>query len=140
MARNDIQIAPAHLDHPLIEALDEERLRQSKRNGTFCMLLNAGTVHAGISRLSRESAHPFFGSYANRKMQDTKFRVEDIEPVIRDVADVIIDQGLRKYQLYEKSSTLLEFSEMKVVRPGACYELITDVRELEFGTSFKNAA
>lgn len=133
-------IAPAHLDHPLIEALDEEGLRRSTRNGTVCMLLNAGAFHAEISRLSRENAHPLFGSSANRTMQGTKFRVEDIEPEIRDVADVIIDHGLRKYHLYEKSSTLLNLKDMKVVRVGSCYELITDALELEFGISLKQAA
>ncbi len=133
-------IAPAHLDHPLIEALDEEGLRRSTRDGTVCMLLNAGAFHAEISRLSREECHPLFGSSANRTMQGTKFRVEDIEPEIRDVADVIVDYGLRKYHLYEKSSTLLDLSEMKVVRVGSCYELITDALELEFGISLRKAA
>ncbi|KRS15778.1 Sua5/YciO/YrdC/YwlC family protein [Roseovarius indicus] len=133
-------IAPAHPDHPLIEALDEEGLRRSTRDGTVCMLLNAGAFHAEISRLSREECHPLFGSSANRTMQGTKFRVEDIEPEIRDVADVIVDYGLRKYHLYEKSSTLLDLSEMKVVRIGSCYELITDALELEFGISLKQAA
>lgn len=133
-------IAPAHLDHPLIEALDEEGLRRSTRDGTVCMLLNAGAFHAEISRLSREECHPLFGSSANRTMQGTKFRVEDIEPEIRDVADVIVDYGLRKYHLYEKSSTLLDLSEMKVVRVGSCYELITDALELEFGICLRKAA
>lgn len=133
-------IAPAHLDHPLIGALDPEGLRRSTRNGTVCMLLNAGAFHAEISRLSREACHPLFGSSANRTMQGTKFRVEDIEPEIQAVADIIVDHGLRKYHLYEKSSTLLDLAEMKTVRVGSCYELITDALEREFGINLNQAA
>lgn len=133
-------IAPARMDHPLIAALDEEGRRRSTRDGTVCMLLNAGSFHAEISRLSREEVHPLFGSSANRTMQGTKFRVEDIEPEIRAVADIVIDYGLRKYHHYGKSSTLLDLSEMKVVRVGSCYELIVDALERDFGLSLPKAA
>lgn len=132
-------IAPARMDHPLIAKLDEEGRRRSTRDGTVCMLLNAGAFHAEISRLSREEEHPLFGSSANRTMQGTKFRVEDIEPEVRDVADIVIDYGLRKYHQYAKSSTLLAFPSLEVVRVGSCYELITDAVSRDFGVSLKNA-
>lgn len=120
-------IAPARMDHPLIAALDEEGRARSTRDGTVCMLLNAGPFHAAISRLSREEGHPLFGSSANRSLSGTKFRVEDIEPEVKAVADHVVDYGLRKYHLYRASSTLLDLSSMSVVRFGSCYELIRDV-------------
>ncbi|WP_417725275.1 Sua5/YciO/YrdC/YwlC family protein [Salipiger sp.] len=126
-------IAQADMDHPLIRALDDEGRRRSTRDGTICMLLNAGAFHAAISRLSHEACHPLFGSSANRTLQGTKFRVEDIEPEIRAVADVEIDYGLRKYHLYGKSSTLLDLRDMSVVREGSCYELIRDALDRDFG-------
>jgi tRNA A37 threonylcarbamoyladenosine synthetase subunit TsaC/SUA5/YrdC len=126
-------IAPARLDHPLLKAVSPETLERSHRDGTIAMLLNAGPFHAEICRLSRAEMHPLFGSSANLSLSGTKFRVEDIEPEIRAIADVVIDHGLRKYHLYKASSTLLDVERMEVVRYGACFELIADVLSRDFG-------
>lgn len=120
-------IGPARLDHPHFHALDERGASRSTRDGTVCMLLNAGPFHAEICRLSRIHRHVLFGSSANRSLQGTKFCVEDIEPEIRSIADCVIDYGLRKYHLYRASSTLIDITTMRVVRVGSCYELIADV-------------
>ena len=126
-------IAPARLDHPLLKAVSPATLERSHRNGTVAMLLNSGPFHAEICRLSRTETHPLFGSSANLSLSGTKFRVEDIEPEIRAIADVTIDHGLRKYHLYKASSTLLDLERMEVVRHGACFELIADVLRRSFG-------
>jgi len=60
------------------------------------MLLNAGPLHRAITALSYESGTLLFGSSANLTLHGTKFRVEDIEPEIMDIADVVIDHGLMK--------------------------------------------
>jgi tRNA A37 threonylcarbamoyladenosine synthetase subunit TsaC/SUA5/YrdC len=125
-------IAPARMDHPVLLAMDDRGLSRSSLASTICMLLNAGRFHAAICRLSHEHGHPLFGSSANKSMQGTKFRVEDIEPDIRQIADVIVDYGLRKYHHYAASSTLLDIVSMKVVRVGSCYELISDVLQRFF--------
>jgi len=125
-------IAPARLDHPLLAAVSPATLDRSHRGGTIAMLLNAGPFHAEICRLSRAESQPLFGSSANRSLAGTKFRVEDIEPEIRAIADVTIDHGLRKYHLYRASSTLLDVERMEVVRHGACHELIADVLRRDF--------
>lgn len=126
-------IAPARQEHPLLRALDRDAWEASSKAGTVCMLLNAGPFHEAICRLSLAAGHPLFGSSANRTMTGTKFRIEDIEPEIRAIADVVIDYGLRKYHLYKSSSTLLDITSMKVVRFGSCYELISDILERQFG-------
>jgi tRNA A37 threonylcarbamoyladenosine synthetase subunit TsaC/SUA5/YrdC len=120
-------IGPARMDHPHFHALDERGVSRSTRDGTVCMLLNAGSFHAEICRLSRVHRHVLFGSSANRSLQGTKFCVEEIEPEIRSIANCIIDHGLRKYHLYRASSTLIDVTTMRVVRVGSCYELIADV-------------
>lgn len=120
-------IGPARMDHPHFHALDERGASRSTRDGTICMLLNAGLFHAEICRLSRIHRHVLFGSSANRSLQGTKFCVEDIEPEIRGIADCVVDYGLRKYHLYRASSTLIDITTMRVVRVGSCYELIADV-------------
>ena len=125
-------IAPARHGHPILRKLDAAALDGSTKNGTLLMLLNAGPFHAAISRLSREAVHPLFGSSANLSLSGTKFRVEDIEQEIIDIADIVVDHGLRKYHLYRASSTLLDLETLDVVRFGACYDLIADVLRRHF--------
>ena len=90
-------IAPCRLDHPMLAALDAETLAASTREGTVAMLLNAGHFHAELTRLSHDALFPLFGSSANLSLGGTKFRVEDIEPQIIAIADIVIDHGLQRY-------------------------------------------
>ena len=125
-------IAPARMTHPLLAALDPDTLSASTADGTLCMLINAGAFHAAICRLSHQSTHPLFGSSANLSLSGTKFRVEDIEPEVRAIADIVIDHGLRKYHAYKASSTLLDLRTYTVIRHGSCFELIADILRRQF--------
>ncbi|MBT3787474.1 MAG: hypothetical protein HN725_21825 [Alphaproteobacteria bacterium] len=125
-------IAPAHLDHPLLAPLAGDALDRSSKDRTIAMLLNAGPFHAEICHLSLEELHPLFGSSANVSLTGTKFRVEDMEPAITDIADIIINYGLRKYHLYQASSTLLNVATLEVVRYGSGFELIADILKRHF--------
>jgi tRNA A37 threonylcarbamoyladenosine synthetase subunit TsaC/SUA5/YrdC len=122
-------IAPCDLSHPLLNVIS---LEGSNKDGTIALLMNAGSFHGAISRLSLAAGHPLFGSSANRSLQGTKFRIEDMEPEITAIADIIIDHGLRKYHPYKASSTLLDVMTMEVVRHGACFELIADILQRRF--------
>ena len=126
-------IAPCRMDHPLIANLAPISRPRSTKSGTVAMLINAGSFHAEICRLSRERMQPLFGSSANLSLAGTKFRVSDIEPEVRAIADICSDHGLRKYHLYRASSTLLDIRTLEVVRHGACFELIADVLRRHFG-------
>jgi tRNA A37 threonylcarbamoyladenosine synthetase subunit TsaC/SUA5/YrdC len=126
-------IAPCRPDHPLLRKLTPDAYERSSKFDTIAMLMNSGPFHAEICRLSRDQGHPIFGSSANRSLTGTKFRVEDIEPEIQDIANICIDHGLRKYHLYKASSTLLDIESMTVVRYGACFEIIADVLQRDFG-------
>ena len=132
-------VAPARLDHPLLAKLPAGAIRASQKDGTIVMLLNAGRFHREICRLSREEGHPLFGSSANLSLAGTKFRVEDIEPEIAAVADIVVDHGLRKYHRYRASSTLLNVMTLEVVRVGACYETIADILARCFGVELPPA-
>jgi tRNA A37 threonylcarbamoyladenosine synthetase subunit TsaC/SUA5/YrdC len=125
-------IAPARLDHPILQKMTQTALAGSSKTGTVLMLVNAGSLHREICRLSRQQIHPLFGSSANLSLTGTKFRVDDIEPEIMAIADIVIDHGLRKYHLYRASSTLLNLKTLEVVRFGSCYELICDVLRRHF--------
>jgi hypothetical protein len=100
------------------------------------MLLNAGPFWAELTRLSREEVVPVFGSSANLTGSGPKFRIEDIEPEIRAIADVTIDYGLRKYHTYQRSGTIIDFRTLTVVRIGICYELISDILLRNFKVRF----
>jgi len=114
-------------DHPLLRKLDDDAVKASTAVGTIGMLLNAGRFHKELTRLSREEVVPLFGSSANLTGTGTKFRVEDVQPELRKIADITIDYGLRRYHLYRRAGTLINFSTMEVIRIGACYELIAGV-------------
>ena len=125
-------IAPARLDHPVLAAMSPAALLASSLDDTVLMLLNGGAFHTEIGGLSRVHGHPLFGSSANLSLTGTRFRVEDIEPELRAIADIAIDHGLRKYHLYRASSTLLDLESLEIVRFGACYELIRDILKRHF--------
>jgi tRNA A37 threonylcarbamoyladenosine synthetase subunit TsaC/SUA5/YrdC len=125
-------IAPCRVDHPLLTALDPDTYARSTRGDTLLMLLNAGRFHAEITRLSLERGTLLFGSSANLSLHGTKFRVEDIEPEVRSVADIVIDHGLMKYHPWAASSTLLHCETLEVIRYGSCYENIADVLRRHF--------
>ena len=96
------------------------------------MLLNAGPFHAALTALSHAEVHPLFGSSANLTLSGTKFRVEDIEPEITAIADLVIDHGLQRFHRYAASSTLLDVEKLDVVRFGSCYEDIAYVLKRHF--------
>lgn len=132
-------IAPCHMDHPLLRRLDAATVAASTRDETIVLLMNAGRFHAELTRLSHEEQHPLFGSSANRSLSGTKFKVEDIDPEIRAIADVVIDHGVQKYHPYGTSSTLLNVEMLEVVRIGSCYEDISYVVERHFGVTLPRA-
>ena len=125
-------IAPCDLNHPIIRNLEPDAVPGSIKDNTVCMLVNAGSFHSEICRLSQENEFPIFGSSANKSMAGTKFQVEDIEPDIQQIADIIVDHGLRKYHPYRASSTLIDLRTLEVIRVGSSYELIADILKRYF--------
>ena len=125
-------IAPCRPDHPLLRSLDEDTFERSTKGNTLLMLLNAGSLHREITRLSAERGTLLFGSSANLSMHGTKFRVEDMEREITAIADLVVDYGLMKYHLWKASSTLLNCETLEVVRHGSCFENIADILQRHF--------
>jgi tRNA A37 threonylcarbamoyladenosine synthetase subunit TsaC/SUA5/YrdC len=125
-------IAPCNIDHPLLQTLDRDTYERSTKGDTLLMLMNSGRFHSEITRLSFEQEHLLFGSSANLTLTGTRFRVEDMQSEITDIADVIIDYGLMKYHSYAASSTLLDVENCTVHRYGVCYENIADILRRHF--------
>lgn len=126
-------IAPARMDHPMIRKIDPEILAQSTLDGTIAMLLGGGPFLDTLGRLSYENDLAILGSSANMSLHGTKFRASEIEPEVRAVADEIFDYGLMRWVAYGQSSTMIDMRSLRVVRKGACFDLIVDLVERHFG-------
>ena len=126
-------IAPVRPDHPIIESIDPETFRASSVDGTMAMLHNNGALSVEMARLSLEAGVAFLGSSANLTGTGVKFRVQDIQPEVIDEADLVVDYGLAKYHMYQRSSTMINFATMQVIRIGCAYEVISDILLRYFG-------
>ena len=126
-------VGPYEATHPVVAAVEPETLAASTVDDTLAMLINGGALQDAVVRLAHANGTPLLGSSANLTGTGTKFRVQDIEQPIVDAVDLVVDHGLRKYHLYRRSSTMIDFATMEVVRIGACYELIADIFANQFG-------
>jgi tRNA A37 threonylcarbamoyladenosine synthetase subunit TsaC/SUA5/YrdC len=96
--------------------------------------MNAGPLHNEIARLSLEQNFPVFGSSANKSMGGSKFRLAEVEPEVRAVAQLQIDYGLSRYHNPQGiSSTIIDFVTWKVHRYGVCYVQIREILSRWFG-------
>jgi tRNA A37 threonylcarbamoyladenosine synthetase subunit TsaC/SUA5/YrdC len=126
-------VAPYDPSHPVVAAIEPETLAASTVGDTLAMLVNGGALQDAVVRIAHRSGVPLLGSSANLTGTGTKFRVQDIERPIIAAVDLVVDYGLRKYHSYRRSSTMIDFSTMEVIRMGSCYELISDVFANQFG-------
>jgi tRNA A37 threonylcarbamoyladenosine synthetase subunit TsaC/SUA5/YrdC len=126
-------IAPADFSDPFLADLDPRVVEASTRDGTLLMLMNAGAFHHALCELSHAHDVALFGSSANLTLQGTHFCVEDIEPEIRGIADVIVDYGHLKYAPWKCSSTLLDVENLTIYRKGIAFEAIRWILKRHFG-------
>ena len=131
-------IAPFKADHPFLRNLDPFVLNNANKDGTLNLLINAGRLRNRISVISYEEMTPLVGSSANVSLTGSKYRVEDIEPEMIAAADVVIDYGLSRYHNPQgRSSTMIDFRDMSIVREGVCFEQIRDVIRNEFDVELR---
>ena len=127
-------IAPFRKDHAFLHNLDLFVLNNANKDGTLNLLLNAGRLRNRVSLISYEEMTPLVGSSANVSLTGSKYRVEDIEPEMLAAADIVIDYGLSRYHNPQgRSSTMIDFRDLSVVREGVCFAQIRDVMRDEFG-------
>lgn len=128
-------VAPGRLDHPALASLDRDVLDQTTDEGTIAMLLNAGPLLDELARIAFADDRLVIGSSANISLRGVKFRADDIEPEIREAADIVVDYGLSRWNRYGKSSTMIDVGRMRVVRYGSCFDLIDDLLRRRFAIS-----
>ena len=131
-------IAPYRKDHPLLAGLDPFVHQHAVKGDTLNILLNAGELRNALANIAVANGVICVGSSANVSLTGTKFRLEDVEPELRAIADVEIDYGLCAYHNPQGlSSTMIDFSTMRVQRAGVCYERIAAILKDEFGVVLK---
>lgn len=96
------------------------------QGGTIAMFVGGGSLLTEICRLNHDAGQLMVGSSANVTGMGQKFRVEDIEDDVKEVADLIVDYGLQRYHVYGRASIVMDFGKMIVVRMGSCYELFRE--------------
>jgi len=125
-------VAPYRVDHPLLRNLSADLLRGSTANGTINLYCNAGIFPAELCRLARVANQIIIGSSANLTGTGQRFRVSDVQPEVRAIADLVIDYGLCRYHTFKRSATIINFATLEVVRIGACYAQIADILKRHF--------
>ena len=134
-------IAPYRQDHPLLDTLDPFVRKQAVKNDTLNILLNAGELRNAIADLAIAGATICVGSSANVSLTGTKYRLEDVDPEIRRIADIETDYGLCAHHNPQGlSSTMIDFTTFRVQRAGACFGRIAEVMRREFGVELKTPA
>ncbi|RAL02826.1 L-threonylcarbamoyladenylate synthase [Aspergillus ibericus CBS 121593] len=119
-------VAPYDPDHPILAKFTPHTLSNAVKDGKIAMFVGGGSLLREICRLNYEAGQVMVGSSANLTGRGQKFRVEDIEDEIKEVADLIVDYGLQRYHVYGRPSIVIDFEEMKVLRMGSCYELFRE--------------
>ncbi|GKZ17220.1 hypothetical protein AbraIFM66951_009047 [Aspergillus brasiliensis] len=119
-------VAPYKRDHPILAKFTPETLANVVKDGKIGMFVGGGSLLREICRLNYEAGQVMVGSSANLTGRGQKFRVEDIEEEILEVADLIVDYGLQRYHIYGRASIMVDFGEMKVLRMGSCYEIFRE--------------
>ena len=134
-------VAPFRPEHPLLAAMDPDVIRNSSLAGTMDMVINGGYWLDEIARQSNERNIAVFGSSANRSLNGSKYRLDDIEPEVRAVAAVSYDYGLSLYDTpLGLSSTIIDMRDLSVVRVGHRYEDLAAAFRRRFGVTLGASA
>lgn len=122
-------------DHPVLRGIDDETLATCTHNGTIGMLVNNGPLYDASTRHAHRQSIALLGSSANLSGTGPKFRLGDVQQPLRDAADIEFDYGLAKFHLYQRSSTMIDFSgpTLRVIRIGSCYDVIATILRDRFG-------
>ena len=118
-------VAPFRAHHPLFRDVAPFVMANSTKAGTIDLLMNAGETHDEIARLALETLKPVFGSSANRSLTGSKFQFGDIEPEVREAANVAFDRGRSKYSNdMGLGSTIIDLRDFQPVRVGIVFKEI----------------
>lgn len=127
-------VAPFHSEHPILQQLTPATMANTTQNDTLAIYVGGSSLLMELGRLNDEAGQLMLGSSANLTGTGQKFRVEDVDPEIKEAADIIVDHGLQRYHIYGgRPSTIIDFGNMKVLRMGSSYELLRECMKKYWG-------
>ena len=98
------------------------------------MVVSGGPFVTRLAELSLERGVAVFGSSANRSLEGSKYRVQDIEPEVRAAASLALDYGVSRYASpLGLSSTIIDFRDFSVVRLGHQFAVLEAAFRRRFG-------
>jgi tRNA A37 threonylcarbamoyladenosine synthetase subunit TsaC/SUA5/YrdC len=131
-------VAPFRRDARMFGNVESFVLESSSKAGTLDMLMNAGQFHDAMAEQSRRRGVPVFGSSANRSLQGSRYRLQDIDAEVRAAAAVEIDHGRSKFaNEHGRSSTIVDFRDWSVLRVGVCFEQLEDAFRRRFAVTLR---
>ncbi len=119
-------VARFRKDHPRIAALTPATLDRATKGDTLGIGIAECPFLRELGRLNDEDGQLMVGSSANLTGRGQKYLVEDIEPEVFESADLIVDYGLQRYHRYQRSGTIIDMDNMRVIRIGANYEVFRE--------------
>ncbi|KAI0455286.1 hypothetical protein F5B21DRAFT_211678 [Xylaria acuta] len=119
-------VAPMVKNHPRLAHLTPENLARITKGDTLGMNIGESPFLRELGHLNDEDGQLMVGSSANITGTGQKLRVEDIEPSVYAAADLVVDYGLQRYHRYQRSGTILDVENMRVLRIGAGYEILRE--------------
>ncbi len=126
-------IAPFRREHDWLRTVEFGALRRSTKGNTMDLLINAGSLHNELARMSWESATPLMGSSANVSLTGSKFTLEDVQESLRNGCDIVLDYGKSPYANdHAIGSTIIELPGWRVLRFGGCYEQQAEIVSRQF--------
>lgn len=127
-------IAPFRRDHDWLRTVEFGALRRSSKGNTMDLLINAGTLHNELARMSWESAAPLMGSSANVSLTGSKFHLAEVQDSLKNGCDIVFDYGPSRYANdFAIGSTIIELPSWKVLRWGGCFEQQAGIVLKHFG-------
>ena len=131
-------VAPYREGHAYLAGLDAFVLAQSTHAGALNLLLNAGTLRTRLAQLCWDHGVAMVGTSANLSLSGSRFSVATVDTAIVAACDVVIDHGVSRYENRDgKSSTIIDFSNLRLLRHGVCGEAILHVLQSRFGVTLR---
>lgn len=127
-------VAPFRPRHPFLATVDPFVISNASKDGTMDMVVSGGPFVTRLAELSLERGVAVFGSSANRSLEGSKYRVQDIEPEVRAAASLALDYGVSRYASpLGLSSTIIDFRDFSVVRLGHQFAALEAAFRRRFG-------
>jgi tRNA A37 threonylcarbamoyladenosine synthetase subunit TsaC/SUA5/YrdC len=130
-------VAPYRADHPYLATLDPFVLQQCTHDGTQNLLLSAGALRTALAQRCWAQGVAMVGTSANLSLTGSRFSVAEVDPGIVNACDIVVDYGRSRYANDQgRSSTIIDFGNMRLLRHGVCGDIILANLQQRFGVTF----